>query len=85
MADIKVFSSAFCPYCLAAKQLLTSIGASFEEISVDQDPELRQQMAEQYSWRTVPMIIIDGELIGGFDELMKLHQAGTLQPLLSAL
>ncbi len=81
--DVKIYTSATCPYCVAAKQLLKDLGASFKEIALDTDPELRQGLMDEYAWRTVPLVLINGELIGGFDDLMKLHQTGNLQPLLA--
>ena len=83
MGDVTIYTTATCPYCLAAKQLITSLGASYEEISFDDDPQLRLRLSERYSWRSVPMILVNSELVGGFDDLMKLHQAGELQPLLT--
>jgi glutaredoxin 3 len=64
---------------MAAKQLLASVEAPFEEVRLDQDPELRLKLSEENNgWRTVPMIFIGERFIGGFQELMKLHQEGEL-------
>jgi glutaredoxin 3 len=64
---------------MAAKHLLKSVEAPFEEVQLDQNPELRLKLSEENNgWRTVPMIFIGEQFIGGFQELMKLHQEGEL-------
>ncbi len=84
MAKIEIYTTPFCPYCLAAKRLLTSKGVSFEEIDVSADPQLRIAMQERANGRgTVPQIFIDGTHVGGFDDLSELDAAGELDPLLA--
>ncbi len=84
MAKIEVFTSLVCPYCVRAKQLLDSLGASYDEIRVDLDASRRAEMMERSQRRTVPQIFINGQSIGGCDDLYALHRAGNLQPLLQA-
>jgi len=84
MANIEIFTTEVCPYCVRAKQLLDSLGASYEEIRIDQDDAKRQEMMSRSGRRTVPQIFINGESIGGCDDLYDLHRAGQLQPKLSA-
>jgi len=62
-----------------AKRLLKNLNYQFDEVAIDTDPELRQRLsAANGGWRTVPMIFIGEEFIGGFDELNKLHKSGEL-------
>ncbi|MBT3475490.1 glutaredoxin [bacterium] len=75
---IKVYTTISCPFCVAAKNLLTSKNLDFTEIDLTSDLELRLEVSTKYNWRTVPIIIIDDELIGGFDDLSKLNLDGDL-------
>lgn len=84
MASIEVFSTAVCPYCVRAKQLLDSLGARYQEVRIDADPAKRDEMISRSGRRTVPQIFINGQSVGGCDDLYALHRAGKLQPLLSA-
>jgi glutaredoxin 3 len=84
MAEIIIYTTRACPYCQAAKRLLTQKNAPFQEISVDGDPAGRQTMSERAGGRTsVPQIFIDGRHIGGCDDLYELDGAGGLAPLLA--
>jgi glutaredoxin 3 len=85
MADVTLYSTRFCPYCFAAKRLLTQKGVEFEEIDVSFDPQLRRTMTEKAGGvRSVPQIFIGETHVGGCDELYGLEQSGDLDPLLSA-
>jgi glutaredoxin 3 len=85
MARIEIYTTPTCPYCVAAKRLLTQKGATFEEISVAGDPAGRRVMSERANGRTtVPQIFIDGRHIGGCDDLHALDGEGRLDPLLAA-
>lgn len=84
MALIEIYTTPTCPYCVAAKRLLTQKGAPFEEINVAGDPESRRAMSARAGGRTtVPQIFIDGRHIGGCDDLHALDAAGGLDPLLA--
>lgn len=84
MALIEIYTTPTCPYCVAAKRLLTQKGAPFEEINVAGDPEGRRAMSARAGGRTtVPQIFIDGRHIGGCDDLYALDAAGGLDPLLA--
>lgn len=84
MATVEIYSTPYCPYCHAAKSLLSGKGVSFEETDVSRDPALRQAMTQRANGRrTVPQIFIDGQHIGGSDELHALDRAGKLDPLLA--
>lgn len=84
MAKVVMYSTAVCPYCTRAEQLLHSKGVSeIEKIRVDLQPELRVAMMEKTRRRTVPQIFINGEHVGGYDDLASLNDAGKLDALLS--
>ena len=81
MAKIELYTTAWCGYCVRAKQLLQQRGLDFEEIRVDEDPEFRATLLERFGGWTVPQIVIDGKPIGGYSELWQLDRAGELERL----
>ena len=84
MAKVLMYSTAVCPYCIRAEQLLKRKGVlEIEKIRVDLQPELRAVMMEKTGRRTVPQIYINGEYVGGFDDLAELDHAGALDTLLA--
>lgn len=84
MAKVLMYSTAVCPYCVRAEQLLTRKGVTtIEKIRVDLQPELRAEMMERTGRRTVPQIYIDDVHVGGYDDLAALDRAGKLLPLLA--
>lgn len=84
MANILMYTSAVCPYCMNAERLLASKGVKeINKIRVDLQPEKRNEMIEKTGRRTVPQIFIDDRHIGGFDDLRALDLAGGLDPLLA--
>lgn len=79
MREVKIYTTRVCAYCVAAKRLLDQVGLAYEEIGLDDKPELRQKIsAENGHYRTVPMIFVDGQFIGGFTDLQALHKQGKL-------
>ena len=85
MQKVTIYTTAYCPYCIRAKQLLKERGvADYQEIKVDQDPAQRQVMMERSGRRTVPQIWIGETHVGVCDDLFALDQKGGLQPLLDA-
>ena len=81
---VVMYSTAVCPYCVRAEQLLRARGAAeIEKVRVDLDPVRRAEMMEKTARRTVPQIYIGETHVGGCDELIALDQAGKLLPLLS--
>lgn len=78
MPNIKVYTTHYCPYCTAAKNLLKSKGLAFEEINVEGDEEKRAWLRETTGQRTVPQIFINDKSIGGFSELKSLDEQGKL-------
>lgn len=84
MAKITMYSTAVCPYCVAAERLLRSKGvAEIDKIRVDLDPAQRAVMMEKTGRRTVPQIYINETHVGGFDDLAALEHAGKLEPMLA--
>jgi glutaredoxin 3 len=84
VAKVEIYTTSYCPYCMRAKALLRSKGVEFEEIDVTGDPETRARMVGLAKGRrTVPEIFINGEIIGGCDELYALEQSGELDLLLA--
>lgn len=82
-AKVVMYSTAVCPYCQRAEQLLKARGVeSIEKVRIDQDPEQRAAMIERTGRRTVPQIFIGDEHVGGYDDLAALDRAGKLVPML---
>ena len=85
MPSVKMYTTAVCPYCVRAKQILQSKGVQhIEEIRVDLQPEARAHMMEITGRRTVPQIFIGETHVGGCDDLIALDGRGGLMPLLQA-
>lgn len=85
MQAVKMYTTAVCPYCIRAKQILNARGVQqIEEIRVDMLPDERVKMMEITGRRTVPQIFIGDTHVGGCDDLMALDSRGGLMPLLSA-
>jgi len=85
MQTVKMYTTAVCPYCVRAKQLLKSKGVEkIEEIRIDLDPVQRDLMMQTTGRRTVPQIYMGETHVGGCDDLMALDAKGGLLPLLQA-
>lgn len=80
---VLIYTSGYCPYCIWAKRLLDAKGATYEELRVDREPDLRQEMTQRSGRHTVPQIFIGDLHVGGFDDLAAMERAGRLEPLLS--
>jgi glutaredoxin 3 len=79
MAEVELYTTRWCPYCTRARTLLRRKGISFVDIDIDEDPRRRQEMIQRAGGRTsVPQIFIDGEHIGGSDDLVALDGTGRL-------
>ena len=79
---ITLYTSAMCGYCVAAKNFLKSRGLQWSEIRVDLDPAERERMMARSRRTTVPQIFIGDTHVGGYDDMIALHRAGKLEPLL---
>lgn len=85
MSSVKMYTTAVCPYCIRAKQILKARGVEqIEEIRIDTDPAARTHMMEVTGRRTVPQIFIGDTHVGGCDDLIALDSQGGLLPLLQA-
>jgi glutaredoxin 3 len=79
MAEVELYTTAFCPYCSRARALLKRKGVAYTEIDINEEPARRDEMIQRAGGSTsVPQIFIDGEHIGGSDELVALDRAGEL-------
>ena len=86
MATITIYTKSTCPYCARAKALLDSKGQAYEEIDILRTPEKRDDMIARANGRTtVPQIFINGEHVGGCDDLHALDDAGKLDPMLAGV
>ncbi len=83
MARIEIYTTPFCGYCARAKGLLDRKGAAYDEMDVMMDEKKRAEMRDRSKRTTVPQIFINGQHIGGSDDLAALEQAGKLDPLLA--
>jgi glutaredoxin 3 len=85
MAKVQMYTTAVCPYCIRAKQLLQQKGVvEIDEIRIDLLPERAGEMTVRTGRRTVPQIYIGETHVGGCDDLYALDRAGGLDPLLKA-
>ena len=84
MAKVELYTTACCPFCVRAKQLLNSKNVAFEDTDVDREPQQRAVMMQRGGARTVAQIFINDHAIGGCDELFALERAGELDALLGA-
>ena len=84
MRKVEIYTSTFCGYCRAAKSLLIKKGVEYIEIDLASDPQLRVELVEKHKWRTVPIIVINDELVGGYFELLELEKKGALDELLGS-
>jgi glutaredoxin 3 len=82
-APITLYTSAMCGYCVAAKNFLKSRGLQWDEVRIDLDPAERERMMARARRTSVPQIFIGQTHVGGYDDMMALHRAGKLEPLLA--
>jgi glutaredoxin 3 len=83
-APVLMYSTAVCPYCIRAEQLLRARGVvEIEKVRIDLDPERRDEMQARTGRRTVPQIFIGATHVGGADDLVALDRSGKLLPLLA--
>jgi glutaredoxin 3 len=85
MPRIEIYSTAICPYCVAAKNFVKNRGFDFEEVRIDRDPAKLGEMLERSGGRrTVPQIFVNGAHVGGYDDLVAADRGGRLKELLDA-
>lgn len=82
MAKVEIYTTDFCPYCTAAKRLLDKHEVEYSEIDMAMDHDGRAELAARTGLTTFPQIVIDGETLGGYDQLKAAVDAGRLEKLL---
>jgi glutaredoxin 3 len=83
VAKVEMYATGACPYCIRAKMLLEDKGVDFSEYRIDLDSRLRPEMIQRSQRTSVPQIFINGQHIGGFDDMYALDRAAKLDPLLN--
>lgn len=81
---IVLYTTQWCGYCTRARSLLDHLGLRYENVSLDDDPAFRQRVHDLGGRWTVPLVLLDGEPIGGYDELAALSRSGALAARLAA-
>jgi len=82
VAEVVIYRTPFCSYCMRAAMLLKGKGVAFREIDVSNDPATRERLLRETGSHTVPQIFINGASVGGFDDIAALDRRGALDPLL---
>ena len=75
---LTIYTKDYCPYCVQAKNLLTSIGATYEEVDVTQNQDILMEIVKKSGMRTVPQIFLWDECLGGYTDIATLHNEGKL-------
>jgi glutaredoxin 3 len=83
MADVVMYTTDNCPFCIRAKALLDARGVAYDEINLERDPDGRAELVAKTGMMTFPQVIIDGEVIGGFQETLAADRSGRLAELLT--
>jgi glutaredoxin 3 len=85
MKEVKIYTTSYCPYCDSAKRLFSQLNIKYSEISLEGNDELRDRLSrDNGGWRTVPMIFVGDQFVGGYTDVAQLHRDGKLQPLISS-
>ena len=82
MPKVEIYVQPFCGYCTRAKRLLESKGVAYDEIDVMMQPKRRREMVDRSGRQTTPQVFIDGQAVGGCDDITALEKAGELDKLL---
>lgn len=80
--SVRMYTTRWCPYCVAARRLFDRLGVAYEDTDVGADPALRAEVERRSGRHTVPQIWIGDRHLGGFDDVSALHARGQLLPLL---
>ena len=83
MSNVTIYTTNYCPYCRAAKRLLDNKTVKYEEIDLTENEEIKTKVMEELGWQSVPIILINGKLIGGYDQLRDLEREGKLDEMLA--
>jgi len=82
LSKVTVYTTTYCPYCHATKAFLNSKGVKYEEIDITRDQNMKRKVMEELGWKTVPIILINDKLIGGYDDLRALDREKKLDEML---
>ncbi len=82
MSKVMIYTTIYCPYCNAAKAFLNSKGVNYKEIDVTEDLNAKRRVTDELGWSTVPIILINDRVIGGYDDLRALDRENKLDELL---
>lgn len=83
-AKVVIYTKDPCPYCVRAINFFNEYGVKFEEIDLTDKPEEIDRIKNETGWRTVPIIMINGKLIGGYSDMKALHDEGKFESLLKS-
>ena len=78
MSNVTIYTTNYCPYCRAAKRLLDSKTVKYKEIDLTENEEIKTKVMEELGWHSIPIILINENLIGGYDQLRELEREGKL-------
>ena len=81
MADVLVYTTDRCPFCVRAKALLDARGITYREVNLERDPDGRAELVRRTGMMTFPQVLIEGELVGGFQETLAADRSGRLAAL----
>jgi glutaredoxin 3 len=84
MADVVVYTTENCPFCVRAKALLDARGVVYREMNLERDPDGRAELVRLTGMMTFPQVLIDGQLVGGFQETLAADRSGRLAEMLTA-
>lgn len=83
MSQVVLYGTRFCPFCTAARRLLTTKGINYQDVALDTDPQLRSEIMERSSRNTVPQIWVGDVHVGGYTDLLEFDVQGTLDSLIN--
>jgi glutaredoxin 3 len=83
MSSVTMYTTDYCPYCNSAKSLLQKRGIEYSEINLARDPDGRERLSKETGMITFPQIVIDGQTVGGFQELLVADKSGRLKELVA--
>jgi glutaredoxin 3 len=83
VADVLVYTTENCPFCIRAKALLDARGVTYREVNLERDPDGRAELVRKTGMMTFPQVLIDDVLVGGFQETLAADRSGRLAELLT--
>ena len=80
---VTIYRTTFCPYCVQAARLFQRLGVPFVEVNLDHDRDLRDELSDRFNWQTMPMIVVNGQFVGGYNDVAALSRSGALARMLA--